>query len=243
MREDWDLPAAFRAIRGAVPWGEWDGRFPDMEVALRLLLEATRDDLHWYDEELEEAVEARWGDEFSVPLEVVAALKPGHKLAYLGRLIITLALSYGVSLDAHRRRPGQPPWRQVVTRWSSPRFVRRVLVVGAGRRLSGEFAAGELGLQGPEDRLETVLEHYVGDDRDASSRRLEIADVSVRIERFQSRPIPELEHLEPGRHPGRHATAETDLADTPVPHQPCVFGSTTGLEMGPPGLEPGTNRL
>ena len=70
-----------------------------MEVALRLLLEATGDDLLRYDEELEEEVEARWGDEFSVSLELVAEMSPERKLAYLAQLIKSLSLSYGVSLD------------------------------------------------------------------------------------------------------------------------------------------------
>jgi hypothetical protein len=100
-RDDWDLHAAFQAIRRAIPWGDWDSRFPGMEENLRVALEATQGDLQWYESELVLAVEGTYGDECGVPQEVMHALPAEKRLAIVARLLENIALSYGVSLDKH----------------------------------------------------------------------------------------------------------------------------------------------
>ena len=96
------LGAFYRAIQDDVPWGSWDDHFRDMETALRLALEATSAYLNHWEDDLEDEVWERWGgDEFYVPAEVVAAFEPEERLIYVARLLETLALAYGVSLNSH----------------------------------------------------------------------------------------------------------------------------------------------
>jgi len=76
-----------------LPWGDVDVDLRAMERALRLALEATAEDLSWW-ERHQDGVE--WEDEFSVLSEAVEAMTPERRLAYVARLIATVALCYGV---------------------------------------------------------------------------------------------------------------------------------------------------
>jgi len=50
---------------------------------------------------MEDELQELYEDEFSVPADVVAAMRPEEKLAHGARLLETLSLAYGVSLDSH----------------------------------------------------------------------------------------------------------------------------------------------
>jgi hypothetical protein len=85
-----------RAIEflNSMPWGDVDGAVQSFETALRLALEATGDAfLQW-----EQQAEARgYDDEFSLTYDDLAALSDEWRLAYVARLLRSLALAYGVS--------------------------------------------------------------------------------------------------------------------------------------------------
>jgi hypothetical protein len=77
-----------------LPWGDVDGAICCLEEALRLALEATDHAFpHW--ETLAEDIGEE--DEFSLTPEQVRDLSPQQRLAYLARLLRTLALTYGVN--------------------------------------------------------------------------------------------------------------------------------------------------
>jgi len=79
-----------------LPWADVDGAICDMELSLRLALEATQEAfLMW-----EAAAEDNgFGDEFSLTPRQLRDLSPEWRLAYVARLLRSLALSYGVSTE------------------------------------------------------------------------------------------------------------------------------------------------
>src|SRR5436853_575689 len=78
--------AVLDLVKG-LPWADVDGAICDMESALRLALEAF---VTW-----EEAAENQgFEDEFSLTPSQVRDLSPEWRLAYVARLLRTLALSY-----------------------------------------------------------------------------------------------------------------------------------------------------
>jgi hypothetical protein len=79
-----------------VAWGDMDGAIGDTEKALRLALEATWAEYLYWEEVLGPAFEEEGIDEFLVPAARVEEMSDADKLAYLARLLYTLALSYGV---------------------------------------------------------------------------------------------------------------------------------------------------
>jgi hypothetical protein len=80
----------------ACAWGDTDRDICSMESALRLALEATVEDFWRWENE---ALELRLGDEFSLSKEEVEGLTPEFRLAYVGRLLRSLALCYGVQTE------------------------------------------------------------------------------------------------------------------------------------------------
>ena len=82
------------ADRGAA-WGDVDGNIVSLEAALERALEATRTDFMLWD--LDGEGEDRWGDEYSVSPDDVAQMDMRWRLAYVARLVRSVALCYGVS--------------------------------------------------------------------------------------------------------------------------------------------------
>ena len=76
-----------------LPWADVDNAICGLEDALRLALEATDAAFpHWETVAEDIGVE----DEFSLTPDQVRDLSPHERLAYLARLVRTLALNYGV---------------------------------------------------------------------------------------------------------------------------------------------------
>jgi hypothetical protein len=83
----------------SMAWADLDGSIIDMETALRRAIEATRDDFQRWEQDAEAF---GFADEFSLTSETVAELSPEWRLAYVARLLRTVALSYGVSTEFGR---------------------------------------------------------------------------------------------------------------------------------------------
>jgi hypothetical protein len=92
-----------RELIEKLPWGDVDSALCGMEEALRLAMEATRDDFRYWEMHVEEA---GFVDEFSLTPEEVAELSPEWRLAYVARLLRSLAMAYGVSTDYARNEAG-----------------------------------------------------------------------------------------------------------------------------------------
>lgn len=85
------------ALVDSVPWGDIDGGIRTVEEGLRLAMEATAGDyLRWENE----AFELTFGDEFSLPPAAVRNLNPADRLAYVGRLIMSVASVYGMPTES-----------------------------------------------------------------------------------------------------------------------------------------------
>ena len=85
-----------------LPWADVEGGLRAMEDALRRALQATTDDFGYWEDELGPLYEQEGWSEFDLPTEVVEALRPHQKLAYVARLLRSLAMAYGVSVDYGR---------------------------------------------------------------------------------------------------------------------------------------------
>jgi hypothetical protein len=84
-------------------WGDMDDAIRDLEICLRRALEATSADFRtWQDGDFEE----RFGDEFSLSDAQVEELSSEDRLAYVARLLRSLALHYGVSAEFGDGRDG-----------------------------------------------------------------------------------------------------------------------------------------
>lgn len=81
----------------AVPWGDTGAAIDDVERLLLQLLDATAQYADAWDEG--EGV-LPWTDEFSVPAEDVEEMGPEMRLAYVGRLLRSFGLRYGLGLGA-----------------------------------------------------------------------------------------------------------------------------------------------
>jgi hypothetical protein len=91
-------------------WGDMDNAIRDTETALRLAMDATRAEFLRWEEELGPEFEREGiGDEFLVPAERVEEMSDGDKLAYVARLLRTLAISYGVDPGFGYLVPGESP--------------------------------------------------------------------------------------------------------------------------------------
>jgi len=85
------------ALIESMAWEDMDGSIRDLEAALRLALEATEDDLRRWEEDIGPALEEPDFDEFSLRAQTIAELSCEDRLAYVARLLQSLALHYGVS--------------------------------------------------------------------------------------------------------------------------------------------------
>lgn len=87
-------------------WGDMDNAIRGLEICLRLALEATGEDFLRWENDLGPAFEDDGYSEFTLPREVIRDMPLDEKLAYVARLLRSLALSYGVSFEVGRARPG-----------------------------------------------------------------------------------------------------------------------------------------
>jgi hypothetical protein len=86
------------ALLEQMAWGDMDNYICTLETALGLALEATDDDFYRWEHELEPTMQSEGcEDEFSVTAARLEQLTSDEKLAYVARLLMTLALAYGVS--------------------------------------------------------------------------------------------------------------------------------------------------
>jgi hypothetical protein len=89
--------ARFAEFLDQSPWGDIDRAIYAVEMSLRLLLDATREQFLMWEAE----ADARgFHDEFSLTPDEVRDLSDESRLAYVGRLVMSLALNYG--LDSGR---------------------------------------------------------------------------------------------------------------------------------------------
>ena len=86
----------------SLPWGDLGPSIMDIEVGLLRAVEATAEAMPLWDE-----MEDHLGDEFHISDVRVQCMTLEQRLAYVARLVLTVALLYGVSLRAtaaHRLR-------------------------------------------------------------------------------------------------------------------------------------------
>lgn len=90
------------ALIESIPWGDLELGIQGFEQALQLALEATTGCFLLWEAEGEE----RYDDEFSLAPEQVAELDDEWRLAYVARLLVSMAFSYGVGTGVyHAKRP------------------------------------------------------------------------------------------------------------------------------------------
>jgi hypothetical protein len=77
-----------------------------MEAALRRAMEATRDALALWEARAED--DLGFEDEFDLTADQVAELSDEWRLAYVARLLETLALAYGVNPDTFENKESCP---------------------------------------------------------------------------------------------------------------------------------------
>jgi hypothetical protein len=97
--------ARARAVIESCAWGSMDDYILDMETALRRAMEATRDALAVWEAR---ADDLGFEDEFELSADQVAELSDEWRLAYVARLLQTLALAYGVSPDTFENHESCP---------------------------------------------------------------------------------------------------------------------------------------
>jgi hypothetical protein len=98
--QDWkqfDLAAQGKVIAAVEEraWGDVINAIACLDEALRLATEASGAELA----EWENRLCAAYGDEFSVPPEAVASMDQVDRLAYVARLVRTVALMWGTSTE------------------------------------------------------------------------------------------------------------------------------------------------
>ena len=105
-----------------IAWADVLAAIDTVDEALRLALEATTEGFSLW--QIEGAGETNFGDEFSLSPSQVAALTAEWRLAYVGRLLRTIAVSYGLQTEFGGGTLGEPrnddltDLRTVVTRLS-----------------------------------------------------------------------------------------------------------------------------
>ena len=116
------------ALLEAEVWGEVEADVEVFEHALERLLEATTDDfLRW---EEQGAGEARYGDEFMVTSEQVALMWSDWRLAYVARLLRSMAMAYGATTEF-----GRGPLGAVAGGRSLADLLHKLLDLGIDRRV------------------------------------------------------------------------------------------------------------
>jgi hypothetical protein len=96
------------ALIEQMTWGDMDGYIRDLEAALRLALEATTEDFRRWEDHIGPELERDGYNEFCLPPDTVEAFafSDEDKLAYIARLLRSLALSYGVGTEFGAGRDG-----------------------------------------------------------------------------------------------------------------------------------------
>ena len=94
MNDDQQVRVA--TFLAGLPWKDVEGAIRDIELNLRLLLAATREPFRMWEAE---ADGRGFPDEFSLAEDDVRDLSDEWRLAYVARLIRSLALVYGVGED------------------------------------------------------------------------------------------------------------------------------------------------
>ncbi len=90
-----------------MPWGDTERDIRDVELILRLALEATEDAFMRWENVLGPAFESEGYSEVNLPADRIEEMSQKDRFAYVARLLRTLAISYGVD-------PGfgyLAPWR------------------------------------------------------------------------------------------------------------------------------------
>lgn len=82
-----------------LPWGDMDYAICDLEICLGRALEATREDFLRWENDLGPAFEEAGYDEFTLPRTLIDDMPIEEKLAYVARLLRSLALAYGAYYD------------------------------------------------------------------------------------------------------------------------------------------------
>ncbi len=94
------------ALIEAIPWGDMDLHIRSVERALERAVAATAEEFPLWEAEGEE----RFIDEFSVAEEDIAAMSAEWRLAYVGRLVRTIALCYGLGTGDFAFFGNEPPF-------------------------------------------------------------------------------------------------------------------------------------
>jgi hypothetical protein len=87
-------------------WGDMDYAIRGLEICLRRALEATFEDFLRWENDLGPSYEEDGYDEFTLPRQVIEDMPLEGKLAYIARLLRSLALDYGVGNDFSAVRRG-----------------------------------------------------------------------------------------------------------------------------------------
>ena len=96
MRLDSGQRAALARVIEATPWGDIEHAILGIEIVLCLAMQATSEDFRLWEAEAEAA---GYTDEFSVSNEDVAHMPIRWRLAYVARLLRTIALDFGVGTE------------------------------------------------------------------------------------------------------------------------------------------------
>jgi hypothetical protein len=81
-------------------WGDFEIALICVEMALRRALEATQSEFQSWEHVYGPMYEAGDGwSEYTLPADIIEAMEPEEKLAYVARLLRSLAIMYGVSAD------------------------------------------------------------------------------------------------------------------------------------------------
>lgn len=92
------------ALLERMAWGSMDDAISDVEICFRRLLEGTSADLRRWENDLGPAAGEEGWDEFTLPDGAIREMPAEEKLAYVARLLESLALAYGTHYDGGTRR-------------------------------------------------------------------------------------------------------------------------------------------
>ncbi len=88
----------------SISWGDMDAHIRTVEDALVRAVEATSEDFRLWQEQ---ADDCGMHDEFALEPEDVDALTPEWRLAYVARLLRSLAMPYGLRETESHRKPSR----------------------------------------------------------------------------------------------------------------------------------------
>lgn len=87
-------------------WGDMDNAIRGLEICLRRALKATGEDFARWENDLGPGLEQAGFDEFNLPRNLIEEMPLDERLAYVARLLRSLALDYGVSAEFGGGRGG-----------------------------------------------------------------------------------------------------------------------------------------